>query len=153
MVNGDARLKRSRSEGPGWLRVARPLGLLVLFVAVIRGLPQQARSASTSVDCAQLPPGSDDIAVLEQCVALDPNDVEQVMDLGRAYERAQQFDRAEAAYRRALTSDPDDGDAHVRLGEMLLRRGDKPGAAREGAAALKIQLRSPAAQDLIRRAQ
>ena len=75
------------------------------------------------------------------------------MERGRAHERAQEWDRAEAMYRRALDSDPDDGEGHLRLGGMLLRRGDAPGAAREATLAAKILPGNPAAQDLLRRAR
>lgn len=137
-----------------WLGVLRPLGLLVLFVAVIRGLPQQTQPPAEGIDCESTAPSSDrQTATLERCIELHPDDVELMMDLGRTYEAAGQWDRAEALYRRALTVDPDDGDAHVRLGEMLLRRGDLAGAAREGAVALEIQPGGMAAQALVKRAQ
>jgi Flp pilus assembly protein TadD len=137
----------------GWRRVLRPLGLLVLFVAAMRGLPEQARPAAPEVSCDLAVSSRPDIATLEQCLELEPDDVELMLELGRVREEAQQWERAEALYRRALDVDPDDGDAHLRLGEVLLRRGDAAGAAREGTAALKTQPGSRAAQDLIRRAQ
>ena len=139
------------SGSDGWLRVARPLGLLVLFIAVIRGLPERTRPSTATLDCSLAPSNTPDIGTLEPCVDLHPDDVLLEMDLGRAYERAQQWDRAEAMYRRALENDPDDGDAHLRLGEMLLRRGDAAGAGREASSALKMQPGSLAVQDLIRR--
>ena len=52
-------------------------------------------------------------------------------DLGGVYEQAGQWDRAEAVYRRALAIDAEDGDIRVRLGSVLLRRGDAAGARRE----------------------
>lgn len=140
------------TESDRWLRVLRPLGLLLLFIAVIRGLPERTKPAIPTIDC-DAGTNAADTARLERCLDLRPDDVELMMDLGRAYERAAQWDRAEAIYRRALDADPDDGDAHVRLGDMLLRHGDAAGAGREGAAALKLQPGGSAATDLIERAK
>jgi predicted TPR repeat methyltransferase len=137
----------------GWPRVLRPLGLLVLFVAAIRGLPEQTRPAAPEVSCDLAASSRPDVATLERCLELEPDDVELMLELGRVHEQAQQWERAEALYRRALEVDPEDGDAHLRLGEVLLKRGDAMGAAREGAAALKTQPGSRAAQELIRRGQ
>lgn len=136
-----------------WARLLQPLGLLLLFVLAIRGLPDRARPATPAIECDPVPPGAGHTERLEQCLELRPDDVELMMDLGRAYEDALQWDRAEALYRRALEVDPDDGDAHVRLGDILLRRGDRAGAGREAAAALETQPGSLAAQALMRRAQ
>jgi cytochrome c-type biogenesis protein CcmH/NrfG len=137
----------------GWLRVLRPLGLLVLFIAVIRGLPEQAHLTAPEFECDVTAPAAPDRATLERCLDLQPDDVELMLDLGRELERAQEWDGAEALYRRALDVDPDDGDAHLRLGEILLRRGDAAGAGREGVAALRTLPGNRAAADLIRRAQ
>ena len=46
-------------------------------------------------------------------------------DLARRVLTAGQTDRAEAVYRQALSVDPKDGDVHVRLGRLLLERGDR----------------------------
>ena len=137
----------------GWLRVLRPLGLLVLFIAVIRGLPDQAQLMAPDIDCEGSASAAPDRATLEQCLDLQPDDVELMLDLGRELERAQEWGGAEILYRRALDVDPDDGDAHLRLGEILLRRGDAAGAGREGLAALRTLPGNRAAADLIRRAQ
>lgn len=136
-----------------WMRVLRPLVLLALFVAVIRGLPADSRPEPPETNCHFPTPNSADAPTLERCLQSHPDDVELMMDLGHAHEQAEQWDRAEAIYRRALEADPDDGDAHVRLGELLLRRGDAAGAIREGAAALKIQPGRAAVLDLLERAR
>ena len=73
-------------------------------------------------------------------------------DLGGAYEEAAQWDRAEAVYRRALSIDPEDGDVRVRLGVVLLERGDRAAALREATAALAVQPNRIAALELLRRA-
>ncbi|MCC7416827.1 MAG: tetratricopeptide repeat protein [Acidobacteria bacterium] len=140
------------SERGAWLRVARPLGLLALFVLVIRGMPERARPATPPEDC-EFPTESTDVPRLERCLAVHPDDVEIMLDLAKTHETAQRWDRAEALYRRALETDPDDGDAHARLGALLLRRGDLDGAAREAAAALALQPGNPSVQALIDRAR
>jgi uncharacterized protein HemY len=141
------------SGAEGWLRVLRPLGLLALFLVVIRGLPQQAAPSVPPIACDPAPPSRPDRPTLERCLEQHPDDVELMLELGRALERAQEWEGAEALYRRALAVDPDDGDAHLRLGELLLRRGDPAGAAREGSVALRTMPGSLAAADLIRRAE
>ena len=80
-----------------------------------------------------------DVPALERCLELRPDDVELMADLGAAYEQAGQWDRAESVYRRALAIDAEDGDIRVRLGNILLRRGDAAGARREAVAALAVQ--------------
>ena len=89
---------------------------------------------------------------LERCLELRPDDVELMADLGAAYEQAGQWDRAESVYRRALAIDAEDGDIRVRLGNILLRRGDASGARREAVAALAVQPGRAPALDLIGRA-
>jgi Tfp pilus assembly protein PilF len=65
---------------------------------------------------------------------------------------AGRIDRAEEMYRRALSVDAHDGDVHVRLGRILLARGDRSGARIEGDAALRWQPGAAAASDLVARA-
>src|SRR5262249_19557410 len=89
---------------------------------------------------------------LERCLAVQPDDVETMKDLGLTYESATNWDRAEPLYRRALAIDPEYGDIRVRLGSLLLQRGDLAGARREAEAALKEQPGSLAALQLFHRA-
>jgi cytochrome c-type biogenesis protein CcmH/NrfG len=135
-----------------WLRLLRPVGLLALFALAIRGLPERTRQTVPVADCETTARDRSQVGRLERCLAQHPDDVELMSDLGDAYDDAGKRDRAESVYRRALDIDPDDGDVHVRLGGVLLRRGDAAGAGREGAAALKMQPGSLAALELIRRA-
>jgi Flp pilus assembly protein TadD len=93
------------------------------------------------------------VTVLERCLEVRPDDVEMMADLGAAYEQAGEWGRAESMYRRALTIDSEDGDIRVRLGHLLLRRGDALGARREGVAALAVQPGRAPALDLIGRAE
>jgi tetratricopeptide (TPR) repeat protein len=136
-----------------WLRVLRPLALLALFVLVMRGLPAGTRPEPAASNCEPADLDGADLSSLARCLEVHPDDVELMIDLGRAHEAARQWDRAEALYRQALEVDRDDGDAHLRLGEALLRRGDVAGALREGSAALAIQPGNAAVRGLIERSQ
>jgi tetratricopeptide (TPR) repeat protein len=98
-------------------RVVWPLALLVLFLGTFRRTPPDASAA--------------------QAGDVDPTDVAVLTDLGDSYLKAGRVDLAEQAYRRALALDPRDGDVHVRLGELLLDRGDRGGASAEAESALR----------------
>jgi tetratricopeptide (TPR) repeat protein len=135
----------SQKAGLAWAAI-----LLVLFFTVIRTLGDWTRPTAAALDCDHFAPG--DKTARERCVELRPDDVELMMELGGAYEEAAQWDRAEAMYRRALAIDPEDGDARVRLGGLLLRRGDMTAGRQQGVAALAIQPGRVAAGDLVRRA-
>jgi tetratricopeptide (TPR) repeat protein len=139
---------------PGWTRAMRPFALLALYALVIRGLPERMQPAVPSDDCA-IGESRDrgQIGRLERCLATYSDDVELMTELGASYEAAGQGDRAEAIYRRSLAIDPDDGDVHLRLGELLWRRGDVAGAGREAADALKLQPGRRRVLDLLRRTQ
>jgi len=56
-------------------------------------------------------------------------------------------------YRRALAVDPDDGEVHIRLGMLLLSRGDRQAAVVEGRLALRWRPGSLAAARLVDAAQ
>ena len=90
-----------------------------------------------------------EIQALERCLALNPLDVEPMLDLGSLYESHRQADRAEAVYRLGLSIDPKDGNLHVRLGRLLLDAGDQAGAISQARAALKLQPRTERALDLL----
>ena len=132
-----------------WLRVIWPAALLLVFVTNLRDLSERVHPTAPAVDCDRLPPG--DLEALERCVAMRPSDVELLTDAGAVYEHAERWDRAEDAYRRATAIDPQDGDVRVRLGEVLLRRGDVDGARLQAAAALAVQPGRTAALELMRR--
>jgi cytochrome c-type biogenesis protein CcmH/NrfG len=114
------------------ISVAWPLVLLVLFLATFRRAERGAAAQAVGLDCEH-----PDAISLEACVAHDPTNSALLADLGAGYEASGRLDLAEGAYRRALTIDPRDGDLHVRLGELLLKRGDRPGAHAEAEAALR----------------
>jgi Flp pilus assembly protein TadD len=133
-----------------WADAVWPAVLLLLFAGTFRTSgTDAARDAGTSTCDAR---ATLDAPALEQCLALDPDNVELMTDLGDAYVRGHDDRRAEALYRRALSVDPRDGDVHLRLGELLLGRGDAASARAEGAAALCVQPGSLTAQRLIDRA-
>jgi hypothetical protein len=132
-----------------WLRLIWPAVLLLVFVTSLRGLSERAHPAVPSVDCDRLTSG--DLATLEQCVAMRPSDLDLLTDAGAAYEHAERWEQAEDVYRRAMAIDPQDGDVRVRLGEVLLRRGDVDGARLQAAAAVAVQPGRMAALDLMRR--
>jgi Flp pilus assembly protein TadD len=104
----------------------------------------------TGVDCEA--PLVDNLGELERCVGVVPDDVELTIALGAAYESTGRRRDAEALYRRALTLDARNGDAHLRLGEVLLRLGDSRAAGAEAEAALAVQPGNPAALHLMDRA-
>jgi cytochrome c-type biogenesis protein CcmH/NrfG len=120
--------------------------LLGIFLGTFRQTADRERNAAAaSCDPDRLP---QDIPGLERCVALDPGDAGLLTGLGDAYQSAGRADRAEETYRRALGLDPRNGDLHVRLGRLLLARGDRSGARTEGAAALRWQPGRAAARAL-----
>lgn len=133
-----------------WAGALWPAALLLLFVGTFRTSGTDAASDAGTSICES--PGRLDAPALEQCLALDPDNVELMTDLGDAYRRGHDDRQAETWYRRALTIDAHDGDVHLRLGELLLTRGDGTAAGVEGAAALAVQPNSLAAQRLIDRA-
>jgi cytochrome c-type biogenesis protein CcmH/NrfG len=134
----------------GWIDAVWPAVLLVCFLATFRTTERESAPDEVSSHCAG--PHASDVATLEQCLALDPQNVELMTDLGDQYVAQHAAERAEEWYRRALTVDPRDGDVHLRLGELLLARGDAAAALKEAEAALKFQPGSLTAEDLIERA-
>ena len=128
-----------------------PLALIALFIGTFRQAAGQDHAGDVSAACdADSAPR--DTASLERCLSLDPADVGLMTVLGAAYESAGSPARAEQMYRRALSVDARDGDVHVRLGRLLLARGDRAGAQVEGEAALRWQPGASAARSLVARA-
>jgi predicted Zn-dependent protease len=126
-----------------------PLALLVVFLATFRKTSHDSADQALAVcDEAYASP----LPTLEECLALDPRNVELMTEIGDRYVASGDTARAESIYRRALAIDPRDGDVHLRLGELLLKRGDAAAARTEGEAALSTQPGSLAAERLIERA-
>jgi tetratricopeptide (TPR) repeat protein len=132
-----------------WIDAGWPAALLLLFVGTFRTAGSDpARDIEASIcEAAAL-----DVAALERCLALDPGNAELMTDLGDEYLHTGNSAGAETMYRRALAVDARDGDTHLRLGELLLARGDAAAARAEGKAALEVQPGSLAAERLIERA-
>jgi tetratricopeptide (TPR) repeat protein len=78
------------------------------------------------------------VAVLEECSALYPDDVELLEHLAAAYQTTDS-DRAIRIYTRALELDPSFADLRLRLGRLLLRQGDPAGTLQQVDAALRVQ--------------
>src|SRR5262249_20179440 len=150
LVSADAAAVMRRLAQAVW-----PLAVLTIFLATFRrGAPEAAADAGG----APCDPHGDSrttgaVARLERCLALDPGDVESMIALGDAFETASRTDRAEALYRRALDVEPRDARLHVRLGRLLLARGDAAAARREGEAALQSHVGSREALDLLAEAR
>ena len=141
------------------LTLAWPIVLLAIFIATFRRTPTEAASTADAITCDSSASshgvqtdGGVELPMLERCVTLDPTNVELLLDLGAAYETSGRWDQAEAIYRRAIAVDPRDGGLHVRLGAVLLRRGDDSGARTEAQLALRWHPNSAAALDLAGRA-
>jgi tetratricopeptide (TPR) repeat protein len=69
--------------------------------------------------------------LLERAVSLDPGFAEARLELGILYFQQHRFADAVAQYRLAIRSQPELADAHYRLGEALVRIGDRAGAQQE----------------------
>ena len=117
--------------------MAWPSVLLLVFFNFVRSPGERPRPVEAAIDCSHA--NVHDVAGLERCLELRPDDIETMIELGDVYGQAGRWDGAEAMYRRALAVDPEDGDIRVRLGDILLRNGDAAGARREAAAALAVQ--------------
>lgn len=80
--------------------------------------------------------------LFEQAVADDPDDARAWLDLGLTYERSDEPERAESAYRRSTQSDPRFAEAFNNLGVLLREDGElgEATSALERAAALDPQL-------------
>jgi len=133
------------------MRILWPLAMLTMFIASFRrSAPDAAAVGDAAAPCDHATPSdsADAVGRLERCLAADPADVEAMLDLGIASEAAHP-DRAEMLYRRALTVEPHDARVHVRLGRLLLARGDLLSARREGEAALRWHVGNAAALRLV----
>ena len=137
-------------------RVMWPLVMLIVFGLAFQGTVRSAftgrglSQAGGWLECEATP--KDDVRVLERCLTLEPTDIELTLDLGSEYEAGGRWEDAERLYRRALEVDPLDGDLHLGLARLLVRRGDLAAARAEGEAALASQPGSADARAIIERA-
>ena len=135
-----------------------PLWPAAALVALTLLLPVRLPTPSSgpaNAECLTLsdtaPDGTriDRAEVFERCSALNPADVELVADLGRLQEAGGRLADAEASYRRALRLDPGYADVRVRLGRLLLKRGDAVGAREQAEAARDARPNGQAVVDLL----
>lgn len=131
-------------------RLMCPLVLLLMCVAAFRATPTSGPEGDATAECDGR--GAADQVALERCLSTQPDNVEVMTVLGDIEESSGHAARAEALYRRVLAIDPSDGDVHVRLGTLLIARGDAAGARREAGEALRWQPGSPFAQAILNRA-
>src|SRR5204863_693773 len=97
------------TERGQWVRLLAAAGLLTAIIVSGRGGFGSTHDTDTfAAECELAPPHDADR--LERCLALQPRDIELMLDLGTLYEHSARTDRAEALYRQALTIDPKDGD-------------------------------------------
>jgi tetratricopeptide (TPR) repeat protein len=141
------------------MRMLASVAVLAAMASLLPvGLPSLTSTSSsaqcvTVSDTAPDPSRADLIGVLERCTALFPGDVELMADLGLEYESVGRFSSAEAVYRRALAVDSGYAELRLRLGRLLLQRGERDGARREAEAALLVQPNRQALLDLLRDAR
>lgn len=124
--------------------------ILLTAFFFVRTLGERTRPDAAPLDCEHA--AATDITAMDRCLTVRPGDVELMAELARAYERADRWDRAESVYRRAIAVDVDDSDMRVRLGQVLLRRGDSGGARREAEIAVALQPGRREPLDLMRQA-
>jgi tetratricopeptide (TPR) repeat protein len=125
--------------------VAWPVALLAVF-GVAFGAERRPFLPGQAAECvvSETP----DLTVLERCLAVQPDDIELMIGLGRRYAALQRWTDASRILKRALSIDPSDGDVHVLLGQALLALHDAAGARAEGQAALTIKPGNAAAVQL-----
>lgn len=97
---------------------AWPLVLLMAFLLVIRLVPTLTRPAAPADDCSHV--SKSDVAALERCLVIRPDDVELMVDLADSLERAGESGRAVSVLRRALDVDPGDGEILRRLERLTV---------------------------------
>jgi tetratricopeptide (TPR) repeat protein len=141
-MQADSAIERDRSTAavkrPGLLA---PVVILSLFAVTLPASMARPSSGVSKEDClvlAERQGPSAPLALIEQCSALYPRDVELLADLGRGYETAEPA-RAEATYVQALAVDPGYADLRLRLARLLLRRGAANDAITEAQGALRLQ--------------
>lgn len=127
------------------LRLLTSLGVVMLFGLALPQRISDARSRASTVECLTMPDGpvegsASEVARYEGCLDMDPSNESLVTALGGIYEQSGDVVRAETVYRRALAVDPGYAQARVRLGWLLLRRGDARGARAAADEALRTLL-------------
>jgi tetratricopeptide (TPR) repeat protein len=113
--------------------------LVALWMVLPIRLPAAAAETSIAACLTMADAASSDLAALERCHALVPDDVELSADLAAAYETAKRPADAIAVYKQILTLDPLYADVRLRLATLLRSAGDEAGARVEIDRALVVQ--------------
>jgi tetratricopeptide (TPR) repeat protein len=85
------------------------------------------------------------VAALTKGLGLNPDVPAGDYELAKAYMAQQQWQNAEPYLRKTLAAQPDMAGAHVMLGNVLLKKGDGPGALAEFQTYLKLDPNGPMA--------
>jgi tetratricopeptide (TPR) repeat protein len=110
VIAGGVALGHALVHSASLRRVAALLGMLLLAA-------YGARTAIRNQDW------QDDLTFSSATVAASPQSAYMWNNLGNAYRRHEDLDRAEQAFRAAVAADPTYYSAHVRLGNLALQRG------------------------------
>ena len=133
----------------GWLDALWPAALLIVFLATFRRDRADVSVNQPAQECSEVRDAA--LSTLQQCLAVDPRNVEVITAIGDIHARSGAPVRAEEMYRRALAIDPDDGDLRLRLGALLLDQGRAREAQIDAQHAVVTQPGNPAAQQLVER--
>jgi cytochrome c-type biogenesis protein CcmH/NrfG len=120
------------------LRLLAAVVLLALFAVVALRRPTSKPDDRSNIWRCETERSSD-IGVLEHCLALQPDNIEVMLDLGDAYRRTARLADSEAVYRRALAIDPRDAELHQRLSDVLLLQGNRAAALLEAERVAEIR--------------
>jgi tetratricopeptide (TPR) repeat protein len=119
------------------LAAAGALG--ALWVVLPLRLPAAAAQSSIAECVTMADAPSTDLALLEKCHGLVPNDVELAADLAAAYDTAHRPADAIKIYQQILALDPLYADVRLRLAKLLRASGDDAGAKAQIDQALTVQ--------------
>jgi tetratricopeptide (TPR) repeat protein len=135
---------------------AMPAGSAALRALQPPGIGARSDTAAAHFDYAQeltrLGDFEGAIGELLRSLALHPAMQNARRDLAAAYANVGHRDRAELEYRKLLLAFPEDAEAHIALGELLLQQGNAREAAEQVQQALIYQPGSLEAQAVLKRA-
>ena len=112
--------------------LALTLGLAAPALAIgSSDSPRQPREHSDALKAMQAGEYGRAVKLLETVVAKEPRNADAWNNLGYSERQQNHFDKSLAAYRRALTINPDHRGANEYLGELYLQTGDLAQARRQ----------------------
>jgi tetratricopeptide (TPR) repeat protein len=134
--------------------VAIAVLLCLVAAPVLAAVSEPADIAAVDpVPCRQAAAAKEADAVIERCDAVidhdktaKPDRLAALLARAEAYQSKQQFDHALADYDAALRLDATQANLFNTRGELRRRQGDRPGAVRDFAAALKLDPQHEAAR-------